>query len=512
MPQQLLTIPGKITPGLTKEIVNQPMNQYNDLRNAMLVHPEVLDATAIHFAEQQGMISSLLAHFGNYYSPSSAMAKGNQYYAMMQKQFKFIGNHEFAWRGAAPRGFVYQFTRDAEGVLDANGLLGTGGRDFFVYIDRKLVDQDDVFRLGDGETQIMAIRAPIGTDRLVDGRSEMKCRCRLMIENPNQGLDPILVSKNMECERVYNIKPEASEHGSKIRVPFGDWFKNYMTTMRWEWNVTGHVAHSKTDTKWVVYTGNDGKIFPYWIPVLDYEMMMTAQESCENFLWNGKKAINPDGSFLRDGRGREYISGDGAYTQCNKKLRFPYNNLTVDFVESAMETFKMDSINIVDRPRYVIKGGVKFRVQFDKMLRQIFNADPEVFYFYENGVQKVKSNFTVLETPLGEFYLESADYLDSKYHPSFRDEFGNRYQSYRGFIVNISQFTGGRKMMQLVSRAGRQHVTGEIVGMSNVGNRSSSTLTTTADVQGKHLLKELGIAVMNPNCLGEFYKPIPRGG
>jgi hypothetical protein len=58
--------------------------------------------------------------------------------------------------------------------------------------------------------------------------------------------------------------------------------------------------------------------------------------------------------------------------------------------------------------------------------------------------------------------------------------------------------------MSLVSLAGRQNVIGTVNGMSNPGN--GGVLSSTADVEGKHMLNMCGVGVHNPNCIGEFRK------
>ena len=504
--EQILSVPGKIYPGQSEELVNFPMTDYNDLRKVMAVKPHIMDAVSVLFAEQSGMLSEILAYTGGMYSPgmsAAAKKRGNgSKYSAMEKSINFIGNHEYAWRIKNPKGYVYKFTRDAE--APAGQQLGSEGSEFYVYVNRQPVEMDDVFELADGETHIMVVAPPTWTG------TDWKLRCRLNASFRGQVVPSFLVSKGTEACLAYNFKPEASEHGSKVRVSFGSWMKNFMTTMRWEWNMTGHAAHTKTDVSWFVYTDETtGKMEPYWMPVWDYEMMRAAQRATEHFLWNGKKAVNPDGSFLADRRGRLYFSGDGAYTQCSKKLRVAYNELNLDHIEEMQKNIKLDSLETVGTPELVVLGGLEFRRQFDRLMRNIFKLEPSVFFHAQNGEMGVKSNFRFYETGVfGRIYILDGDFLDSKYNASLYDDTGTRIQSYRGIIVNVSKLQGGQQNMTLVSRAGRTNVIGEVKGMSNPG--AGNVLTTTADIQGKHLLKEIGIAVHNPYCMGEFYKPFKK--
>lgn len=497
----ILSVPGKIYPGFAPELTNQKATEYNDLRHVMAVKPEILEATSVLFAEQYGVISEIMTYLDARYSPGMA-AKSNKY-RRMEANIKLIGNHEYAWRLQNPSGFVYQFTRAAEGPGSETGL-GVDGTDFIVYLNRLPLDQDDVIELADNNTHIMLVAPPEATEL------DYKCRVRLLPEFPEQVIPPFLLDKGKEACYAYNIKPEASEHGSKVRTSFGAWMSNYMTTMRFEWNMTGTAAHTKNNVQWLVYTNpQTSKLESYWMPIWDYQMMAKAQRSTEHFLFNGKKAVNPNGKWMADRRGKLYFSGDGLYTQCSKKLRIGYNELVENDLETMMKTLKLDSLEIVGKPQYICLGGLEFRLQFDKLLRRTFNVEPHVLFHADSDGMKLKSNFVKYEIgPLGEFYCLQGDFFDSKYLASYYDNLGVRMASYRGIVINVSELVGGQKAAMLVSREGRQNVVGRVAGMSNPG--PDGVLSTTLDAEGKHLLKEIGIAAFNPYCLGEFYKPFKQ--
>lgn len=498
----ILNVPGKIYPGFAPELVNQKMTEFNDLRHVMAVKPEILDATSVLFAEQYGVISEIMVYLDAYYSPNKAKAQGGNY-SRMEKNIKLLGNHEYAWRLQNPSNFVYQFTRDPEGPGVDTGL-GVDGTEFIVYLNRLPLDQDDVIELADNMSHIMIVTPPESTGL------DYKCRVRALTEFSGQVIQPFLLKRGMEASYAYNIKPEGSEHGSRVRTSFGSWMTNYMTTMRFEWDITGTAAHTKTNVQWFSYSNPlTGKQEAYWMPVWDYEMMAKAQMSAEHFLFNGKKAVTPGGQWVADRRGKLYYSGDGLYTQCSKKLRIGYNELNENDLEIMMKTLKLDSIGIVGKPRYVCVGGLEFRLQFDKLLRKYFNIEPHVLFHVDQDGMKLQSKFVKYEVgPLGEFYVLEGDFFDSKANASYYDNLGARLASYRGIVINVSELLGGQKAAMIVSRAGRQNVVGRVAGMSNPG--PDGVLSTTADVEGKHLLKEIGIACFNPYCLGEFYKPFKQ--
>ena len=79
---------------------------------------------------------------------------------------------------------------------------------------------------------------------------------------------------------------------------------------------------------------------------------------------------------------------------------------------------------------------------------------------------------------------------------------GAREQSHRALVINISKMIGGQAPFTQVTLNGRQNVMGKVAGMSEPG--PGGVLTTTADVQGEHMLTMQGLALHNPNIMGEF--------
>jgi hypothetical protein len=114
----------------------------------------------------------------------------------------------------------------------------------------------------------------------------------------------------------------------------------------------------------------------------------------------------------------------------------------------------------------------------------------------------IRSNFRYYETPVGKFIVAECDYFDRLSHPSLLTSEGKREQSYRGILLNMADTNMGDKAMTLVSLTGRQNVMGKVAGMSNPG--PGGVLTTTADVEGEHMLTAQGVAVANPNFMGEL--------
>jgi len=476
-------IPNRIIPGGPDELINQPMTQYNDLRNVLLVKPHILDSVARHFTENTGLISELLYYTQKNTTKVIGDNDKMQHGGRIMKNVKTISNHEFAWRIAAPMNWVYRIAEDV--VPPAGGSkIGLGGQPFYMVLSKQIGEQDDVIMLADGTTQVIITAPP---KMLGDGN--MRVRVQLLVSEGATGayVPQYLLQKGKECKCMYNIKPEASEHGSKTRVPFGDWAKNYMTTQRWEWNSTGLAAASGIDPnakmQMCYYNGEKKQLEKYWIPMLDYHMMKESYRMVDNQLFWAKKNINTDGKFRKDSKGRTYWSGTGVYYQMNRRLKRQYNRLN-DFtmIDDIMYSMRFDSQSTTHRkPVILALPGTEFRLQFDRLIRNEFKLSPEVLYFDGKGgyqkessvaslhghVRGIRSNFNYYETPSATFLVSQSNYFDSRSLPTQYDVNGRSEQSKRAIMVNITPTIGGQDMMSMVSLAGRQNVIGRVNGMSS---------------------------------------------
>lgn len=506
---ELLSIPGKITPAFQKDIgIDQ--TEYNHLKYASAVHPEIIDALAVYYSETGNNIDALIALYGGLANQNGGIIpprgmNHSDYSSLVNNTVKMLGNHEFAWRIQNSRHKLYKFTRSAQGNI-TNGRIGVNGEHFYVFVNRDIVATDDVFVVSSDYHQFMVLGVD-QTGRVIDGMKEVRLRVRYMITPgiQNDGMPIDLVKAGEECQRVYNIKPERSEHGSNSSITSGDWMRNTMTTMRTQWSSSGNAYHTKNDSKWILYTDRNGKQFPYWYTLQQHEAFQLLFEQRSNFLFFGKKAVNPDGSFLKDERGREYFSGDGILAQNSRKLRIPYTSVSERLLDSLELTVHEDSLGRIEgKPRLAIWAAVGFRQEFSKILSRLFtNTNAEPLYYNEGGMQGVKSDFMVYNTSVAEFVVYCGDGLSSKWWPSRRDANGSRLNNNRAFIVNMSQMVGGVPNMMLLSQQGRTNVMGKIVGMADP---NGGTLTTAADVIGEHYLTTAGVAVTSPNSIIDLYK------
>lgn len=507
-------VPGRVIVGNPKDLTNFRMIDLNDLRNASLIKPDILPNMQKHFATQTGMITELLSYMNSTYDKNVAKFKEKNY-GMAQpawnKNFKMLGTREFAWMTPAPDGFVYRVTTAP--TLAGDGTVGRNGAEFIFSVNKQLGTKDDVWLLKDGTTQIILTGFP---EPMSDGTLRVRARMLAAPGMHSSAIPGYLLEKNSEIGPSYNLKPEASEHGSHTRVSFGEWHKGHMSTMRWEWNITGHAAHQKVnkDRIAIMMMNERGNVETYWTEVWRYNMMKMAYQQQDNQMFWGLAYTDDEGRFIKDPQGYRYYSGLGLYHQANRRMKREYTKLN-DFtlIDDIQTGLYHDALEAGTDVVTLVCGGIEFRKDFDKLIRNEFKGAPEVLYWDGKGNYQIgqgsgsqtmglKSNFTYYETPVGKFIVSGCNYFDRKSHPTDYTTEGRREQSYRGILMNISKMTGGEDMMTMVTLAGRQNVMGKVHGMSNPG--PGGALTTVRDVEGEHLLHEQGVALRNPNCMAEL--------
>jgi hypothetical protein len=263
---------------------------------------------------------------------------------------------------------------------------------------------------------------------------------------------------------------------------------------------------------WLVYTDNDGKMHPYWCDVKRYEMMRNAYMQLDEQIFWGMANINPDSSFRTNEKGHKYYSGDGIYHQCNRRLRHQYNTLDLGIFDTQAESMYYDTAE--GKPTLVYFGGIKFRNAFTQLIYKNFSQEPSVIYFDgtgnfragagkgDNKLTGIRTVFNYYETSFAKIIISGSNYFDRRTQPTLYTQQGEREQSYRAVVLNISKNLRGESPISFMTLAGRQSVIASLPGMSKPG--AGGIIATPVDMEAEHMLTECGVAVHNPNILGEL--------
>jgi len=518
MPQYNYSIPNRIVPGLPQNFTNQTMTTHNDLDRVMLAKPQILEAYVRHQLESTGMLSEIIAHFGN--NNIMGFANGAAYSGrngemsgeLIGKNMKVLDHYQYTWRGKAPDGFVYKLTR----AVNNTAVTTLGGIEFVVYLNKDLVSPNDVFLLADQKTNLKVVRVN------QSGANPNECAVTMRLLTSFQGageyVQQKLLDKGAELTRAYNQQSSKSSFGSRTQVKFGEWYTNYLSTIRYEWDMTGMASNMKIQAdqvKWLVYTDENGLQYPYYTNVLQYNMMREMLKGIDNMLFIGKRDITPDGKFRRDEKGFEFVSGDGLYYQSQSRYRRSYTVFNEYMIEDVLNKASED--NNGENPTLLCMGGRTFRTNFDRLMRNAFRANPRDLFWSGtkavdgleglNGAMGFKSNFKVYATAAGTFVVGETNYFDRKSNAKLMLSDGTDYNSNRAIIVNMGQNIYGQNY----------ELPFQLVTMKNSWMRRAKQATIADTVNGygapedvvsEHLMCRAGIAAYNPNSIMEFYKDV----
>lgn len=496
-------VPNMIVPGRPPTLKNNKVTEYNDLTRAGLEKPQMLHAMAKHLSYECGMLSQILMYTGREFNENmlSSQMLSAEKMAILRNNFQMLDNYRFMFSVGSPKHKMITFVKDPS-VNDI--LIGKSGLPFKVYINDVHVDKDDVILLSDLRTNLMIIAQPIRHATYTE------LTVRLNFLNTNHAVHRSLVSKGSFAKRSTNYKSERSTFGSRFEMSSNDMAMGYMSTSRFQTDQSGHASVVKNNIQWFTYMFEDGNVGTYHIDMWKYNMLKQSWKFIENQLFTGVAPKNLDGTPYKDAiSGKEYIAGDGMLAQCRGMLRKAYNNMSLGLFEDLTYELKKDSIgNVAGDPEYVFLGGMRAVMEFTKMISKELGGtySPGAFYYESNGIRGYRSKFNVLELPFGKVYIANTDYFDQKWMPQQYMSNGYNLNSYRAYLLNISKTQGGQENVSLVTIPGRDMVQGRVAGMSNPG--PGGLLSTTEDVEGEHLMRTAGIAVHNPNCLAEIYKPM----
>ncbi|MFK7946413.1 MAG: hypothetical protein AB8G11_02395 [Saprospiraceae bacterium] len=496
-------VPGMIVPGRPSRLKNDKVTEYNDLTRAGLERPQMLQAMAKHLSYECGMLSQILMYTGREFNERMLSSKmlGAEKLAILRNNFQFIDSYRFMFNVGSPKHKMITFVKDPS-VNDI--FVGKLGKPFKVYINDVHVDKDDVILLSDLRSNLMIISQPVRHAK------HTELTVRLNFANNNHAVHRTLVSKGAFAKRSTNYKTERSTHGSRFEMSSNDMAMGSMSTHRFQTDQSGHASVVKNNIEWFSYMFEDGTVGTYWIDIWKYKMLKESWKFIENQLFTGVAPRNPDGSFYADAQtGKKFIAGDGMLHQCRSMLRKAYNNMSLGLFEDLAYELKKDSIGNIDGDlEFVFLGGMKAVMAFTKMVKKELGGtySPNAFYYTDAyGNEGYKSKFNVLELPFAKIYIAQTDYFDQKWMPTQTMANGDNLNSHRAYLLNISRMQGGEENVSLVTIPGRDMIQGRVAGMANPGN--NGVLSTTEDVEGHHLMRTAGIAVHNPNCLAEIYKP-----
>ena len=520
-------LPNKVGPGVSKYVDGAfEYTKANYIRNIGLTHPEILEGTYRYFSAEEGMLSTMLRYMDSTYNPAAAkkLAANGTKELPWEKKVKYLSNYQYQWMVNRPEGWVYTILEAPAEDPQFPGTVGANDKEFSFIVSERLISKDDVLMLKDLSTQIIVTREP----QSVPGLRGRRITCKLMNVKGLIGqripLWKLAVGAEVSSPK-YNLKPESSDNGSKFMVQRGEWYRGWMSTLRLEYSYSGMLGRTELkgkDAITLVYDDGVNTPIGFWMTIMDKQMMKEKIRIADNHCFWGMPNINQDGNFRTDNKNRTYYSGAGIYHQANKQLRVPYQNLNdfsiIDRLTASLYVDWSNSDNEGTKPTILALGGLQFRTDFDKLIRNEFSLSPQVLWYDGTGnlfgapkgetkVTGIRSDFNYYETPNAVFVVANCRYFDSKWNPTNINQFGQSMNSKRAILCNISKSVGGDMPISLLSVTGA-NAEGEISSIAN--NGGSGDFATPVDGRSKHMMMAQGVALHNPNSIAEMYATDPR--
>lgn len=529
LPAQNFGIPNLITPGGKKVYPLKSLNKMQSLMDAMLANPAqlgpaVYDCLAMYdrMDSYKPIVTTLLsAMSGEDNAGTGDNIYDGHFMGNRPQDGIEVDNYYFWCPIRTPKNLIFKVLVAPTGVN-----IGRNDAEFSFVITKGALSPDDILGYGPhfSNKQLKVLRVePAGDGQRVVVRQLKGVR--------NQDALVAYLQVGFELDRLYNIKPEASETGSTGNLFFNRSMKGALTTSRWLVGVTGHadrIALSKQygpgnydpHTNGTVYHYHepDGKTTDYFLTLAENITLRMMFQENDQHMFFGKADRSVDGSPARDPQGREVISGDGILEQCNKRANISYNKIDTNFFDNLIgRSIDKNNGTFVDM---LLIGGHKLRDGFGKYCASQFKYNPMPLY-YDLGKRKlvteemgpisaqaIRTGFVQIQLQNGRVTLSENSYFDqNNIRRVYRtDGSGDTENSHNGVAIDLSRIPGIERNKSCrpitpVYLKGCGLVRGTVQGMSKGG-----ILSTAVDMRAVHYLHTQGVAVHDTNALTQIIK------
>jgi hypothetical protein len=360
------------------------------------------------------------------------------------------------------------------------------------HFDSNWAGHKEVIVLDDGRTHLYVINTTIPVEE--DG--VFKYEMKLVTGNKDEYVNLDCLLENAEAAPTMTMYEHDWSETATEKYTFDGWGHAYMTLQRMKYSYSGTAEAMKADTMWTTHNGE-----ATFLTYAQNQMMKRAAEYHEYALINGKGTVTIDGDVLmKDKQGREIMAGDGVLNQNEGAYEYPYNNLTLGFLENIME----DADIRADRDGKLELGFFSSRRthnQFSKMMADngFVTKDNNV---EGSGAEKgVNNTYSYYELGGVRIIPRVYHWLDDVARPTKWLDDGTRLGQWDGFFVPMGETEGGEPQVQLVQL--RPMKSGSVDGI-NVGGK----MATSVDGSHHHILFQTG--VITRTKIMRIFRPYKR--
>jgi hypothetical protein len=482
----------RILPGAPKEFANETPTSAH-LGKYLVNTPEMLPQVTTLFARNITAFSSLLAE-RNMFSGSIASAlnpKGSKY--------KVVGSRKVMWnvQGYPDRkGRVASLpTTGAPIGFKCDAFPTTPGRNQTVielYSDTNWFSPRDVIELADNQTFLFVMDNMLPEEI---SAGVWRYKCRIVTKDPGAFVNPSLLAPGMEFSVSHTAFEEMSETAYE-KYTFDEKAYTHLTIQRLKWSISGTAEEMKANKVWIEHNGVN-----MWTTHAQLKMLERAAQYRENQILFGKSTVTDDDKvLLKTIEGFEVMAGDGILNQGDGAWRMPYNELTIESLETIME-----NINIYSSAwgqEVAVACGQKFYNNFAKLMKNQAGIDPKVVEF-EGGKKGINLDYQYFIFGGVKIIPTVIPWMDSPMRATTYDENGIRRTSHNAIFVSLGDVDIQRPAIELLALGDRSWKEGEVNGINKGGDMANSV-----DGKHHHILWETGAAMFDVNGIAELYKPV----
>lgn len=312
-----------------------------------------------------------------------------------------------------------------------------------------------------------------------------------------------------QVSRLASAYEEYSEEGDILT--YGTHFKmrNYLTTMRLDYDITGS-AYSEVMTI-ALKDAKSGKTSYLWADFQEWVAYREWYKRMERGLVYNHSNVNKDGTCKLIGtNGRPVYIGAGLLDQIAPSNRRYYTKLTAELLEDYLADLSYNCLGTNERKFVALTGEMGMR-EFDRVIKEkIANMTlvDSVFVTGTGDNLKFGGQFKT-------YAMSNGIELTLKYFPLYDDTTHNRQlhpvtlkplESYRMTFLDLGRRDGEANIVKVV-RKDRELVmwhTGGAVTPEGYGKSKSTLRSNAKDGYSVHMLGECGIMVRDPRACGEL--------
>lgn len=326
-------------------------------------------------------------------------------------------------------------------------------------------------------------------------------------------IPPSLLAKGCQLSKLGTMYEEASEEGDIVTYQTPMRLRNYLTTMRVHYDITGSAYASVMIIE--MKNPETGAKTKMWADYQEWRALRYWFKQTERQLVYDRCTVHKDGTVsIKGSNGYPIYRGAGLLQQMASSNRQYYTTLTADLLEDFLFDLAYNIRGMGDR-KYMAFTGEMGMKELDRVLRAKASALGITVVTGAQFITGTGQNLTLggqfttykmlngIELTLKHFPLYDDTYHNRKLHPTT----GKPVESYRMTFLDVGMRDGEANITKVV-RKGREMVMWAEAG-SFVPGLGFSTDKNLVRSNGKdkatiHILGEMGIWMKDPTTSGEL--------